>query len=95
MKDFKKDYFVQASRDFKEDFFSYLNNAKYNFVIMVEDEPIVWETDKAPVIFGSKQDAFDEISNWETMRNISIITEEEFLYHYCKEEVEKYIYWVR
>ena len=40
---------------------NYLKGAKFNFVILEKNVPIVWGSDKAPVIYGGLEDVEAEL----------------------------------
>lgn len=87
---FKKDYFYDAATELGMSVRDYLKYANENFVIIEDGEPCNWNINGSPAIFGGYGDALDELAQWTPpVRNVSIITEEEFLKTYCKEEYEK------
>ena len=90
MVEFKKDYFVSASKDFNESVANYYDKTPYNYVIIEDGRPIVWASNQCPIIFGSIQDALYELECWATpIRNVSIINEREFIDEWCKDELTK------
>lgn len=89
MKEFVKDYFVNAAKELGETIVEYLNNAKCNYVILEGEDVMVWRKENTPVIFGSMDEVGQELSNWETpIKNISILTEQEFITTYCGKEMD-------
>ena len=89
----KEPFFVKAAREFGESVQDYLAKAKYNYVIIDGIKPLVWRTDPdCPVIFGDMDEVAHELREWGTpIKNISIITEEEYIKTYMGEDVwEKY-----
>lgn len=89
----KEPYFVAAAQEFGESVKEYLGKAKYNYVLVEGETPIMWDGGKYPVIFGSITEVGNELSNWETpIKNISIITEEDYIKTYLGKEVwDKYM----
>ena len=86
---FDKKYFVRASEEWGESVAEYYAKTAYNYVITEGNNDFVvkWDND-CPVIFGSIDDALDELRNWMGgIRNVSIITEKEFIDTYCKDEL--------
>lgn len=90
----KEHYFVKAARDFGESVQDYLATAKYNYVIVEGKKPILWAREKYPVIFGSIDEVAHELKNWAMpIKNISIITEEDYIKAYLGQEVwEQFAY---
>lgn len=89
MKEFVKDYFVNAAKELGETIVEYLNNAKCNYVILEGEDVMVWRKENTPVIFGSMDEVGQELSNWETpIKNISILTEQDLLTKYCQKEMD-------
>lgn len=90
----KEYYFVKAARDFGESVQDYLATAKYNYVIVEGEKPILWAREKYPVIFGSIDEVAHELKNWAMpIKNISIITEEDYIKTYIGQEVwEQFAY---
>jgi hypothetical protein len=90
----KEHYFVKAARDFGESVQDYLATAKYNYVIVEGEKPILWAREKYPVIFGSIDEVAHELNNWTMpIKNISIITEEDYIKTYLGQEVwEQFAY---
>lgn len=90
----KEHYFVKAARDFGESVQDYLATAKYNYVIVEGEKPILWAREKYPVIFGSIDEVAHELKNWPMpIKNISIITEEDYIKTYLGQEVwEQFAY---
>lgn len=88
----KTPYFVQAARELGESVIEYLSKSKYNYVIVEGINPVVWDgcTPNIPVVFGSMQDAFEEMENWDKVENVSIITEEQYIKTYLGDAWEKY-----
>lgn len=85
---FKRDYFIEAAKEFNESVRSYYDKTPYNYVIVEKGEVITWESNNCPIIFGSIGDALYEISNWcPPIENISIITEKEMIDTYCANEM--------
>lgn len=88
--EFNKKYFVTASEEWGESVAEYYAKTPYNYVIIEggdKDFVVKWNND-CPVIFGSIDDALDELRNWMGgIRNVSIITEKEFIDTYCKDEL--------
>ena len=85
---FIKDYIVRAAGENGKSVKSYYEDSKYNYVILEGHSVITWDNDY-PVIYGSKEDAIDELKEWGTnIRNISIITERELLDCHCANEVK-------
>lgn len=95
MKNIKKDYFYEAADQLNISVEEYLGEGlDDNFVILDNGEPLVWESNNAPVIYGDKDEALNEISEWgkyAKVANVSIITEREFLGRFCLEEYTKAI----
>ena len=90
----KEHYFVKAARDFGESVQDYLATAKYNYVIVEGEKPILWAREKYPVIFGSIDEVAHELKNWAMpIKNISIITEEDYIKTYLGNDVwEQFAY---
>lgn len=89
MKEFVKDYFVNAAKELGETILEYLNNAKCNYVILEGEDVVVWRKENTPIVFGSMDDVAEELSNWATpIKNISILTEQEFITQYCGKEMD-------
>ena len=88
----KTPYFVQAARELCESVIEYLSNTKYNYVIVEGITPVVWDgcTPNIPVVFGSMQDAFEEMGNWAKVENVSIITEEQYIKTYLGDAWDRY-----
>ena len=87
-------YFVKEARGLEESVEKYLNDAKYKFVIIHEDKPVVYEDGddrNCPVVFGDWDDITFELKEWPMpIRNISIITEEDYIKTYLPSEWKKY-----
>lgn len=88
----KEPYFVAAAQEFEESVKEYLGKAKYNYILIEGDgKPQCWEDGVSPVIYGSFTDISIELESWEQqgypIKNISIITEEEYIKTYLGEEV--------
>lgn len=84
MSNFRKDYFVVAAEN--ETPREYLNNAKFNYVILDQGtEPVCWGDGSGPVIYGSRAEAKADFISGD-----KIITELEFLRRFCREEYLKY-----
>jgi len=83
-------YFVSAAKELGINVSEYAGSyhTTTNFVIVDERGVITWRNG-CPVIYGDKSDAIDEISNWSEIRNVSVITELEFLLKYMPEECKK------
>ena len=89
MKEFVKDYFVNAAKELGETILEYLNNARCNYVILDGEDVVVWRKENTPCIFGSMDDVACELLNWGTpIKNISILTEQEFINTYCGKEMD-------
>ena len=89
MKEFVKDYFVNAARELGETISDYLNNSKYNYVILDGEDVVVWRKENTPCIFGSMDEVAQELTNWATpIKNISILTEQDLLTKYCQKEMD-------
>lgn len=87
MKEFVRNYFVAAAKILGETIVEYLNNAKCYYVILEGEDVVVWRKENTPVIFGSMDEVADELSNWATpIKNISILTEQDFINQYCGKE---------
>lgn len=87
-----KNYFIQASKEWGESVAQYYEKAPYNYVIIEGETPICWDDNNCPIIFGDRSDAIAELNEWSgEIKNISIITEKEFIDTYCKAEIEKAI----
>ena len=85
MNKFKKNYFVDAAATLDKTPQEYIKDAKYNYVILDEGkEPFCWG-DGSPVVYGSKAEAQEEFISGDL-----IISEQEFLRRFCKEEYNKY-----
>lgn len=93
--EYKKDYFIRNARDFKTPLAKYIKEGKDNYVLVPrngKDEPVIWVSDKEPVIYGGVEDVCSELEN-----NISnpdemmYITEYEFIMKYCMSAIEKAI----
>ena len=93
--EYKKDYFIRNARDFKTPLAKYIKEGKDNYVLVPrngKDEPVIWVSDKEPVIYGGVEDVCRELEN-----NISnpdemmYITEYEFIMKYCMSAIEKAI----
>ena len=81
----KTPYFVRWAKEFGDTITEYLDKTKFNYVIIEGISPVVWhdgDDDGNPVVFGSVDDAFAELANWPSIRNISIITEEDYIKSY-------------
>lgn len=89
----KEPYFVAAARDLEESVSDYLAKTKYSYVLIEGETPFMWDGDEYPVVFGSIDEVGNELSNWEPpIKNISIITEEEYIKTYLGKEVwNKYV----
>lgn len=83
----KRDYFVDASEEWGESVAEYYSKTPYNYVILEGDDFVVKWSNNCPVIFGGIEDALEELQNWDEIRNVSIITEREFIDTYCKKEL--------
>lgn len=98
--EFKKNYFLANAIDNDKSIPQYVNDADENYVVLWDDEPLVWG-DGSPVIFGSEVDYLNELENCEGylgkdendefINNIVILTEQDFLLKYCTEELCEYI----
>ena len=83
-----KPYFVDAAQSLGETIKEYLDKTKYNYVIVEGENPILWAREKYPVIFGSIDEVGCELRNWPMpIKNISIITEEDYIKTYLGQEV--------
>lgn len=85
---FKRDYFIEAAKEFNESVLSYYDKTPYNYVIVERGEVITWESNNCPIIFGGIEDALDELRNWALpIKDVSIITEKEMIDTYCRNEM--------
>lgn len=84
-----KNYIVKAARDNEEGIREYYNNSKYNYIIIGYGKPLCWKNG-CPIVYSDVTDATYEIRCWhKPFKNVSVVTEREFLDTFCKEEVEK------
>lgn len=83
-----KTYFKDAAREQGVSVHHYYADADKNFVIVEGNVPECWD-DGCPEVFGSMDDALSELTNWPTIRNVSVITEREFLNTYCSSELKQ------
>jgi len=87
-----KAYFYQAAKENGVSVEEYLNTTPYNYVIIDNGTPLVWQGNDCPVIFGDTADAKAEIAQWGgEVKNVSIITEKEMIGRYCFDEYTKAI----
>lgn len=92
MNRFDHNYFVGAAKEFNETIANYYSNTAHNYVIIEKDNVIVWNSNNCPIIFGSIDDALDELRCWSTpIENVSIKTERWLIDTYCNEEMYKAI----
>lgn len=76
-------YFIDAAQSLGESVKEYLGKAKYNYVIIEGDKPVMWRRSDSPVIFGDLGEVARELANWTLpIENISIITEEDYIKRY-------------
>lgn len=85
---FNKTYFKQVAKELGETIAEYYKNSAENFIIIEGDKVIMWRGTYDPVIFGSIEDALEELGEWETIKNVSVITEKELLDTYCADELK-------
>ena len=76
-------YFIDAAQSLGESVKEYLGKAKYNYVIIEGNQPLMWRNSDSPVIFGGLDEVARELANWTLpIENISIITEEDYIKRY-------------
>lgn len=84
-------YFVEAAQSLGESVSEYLSKTKYNYVIVEGTTPILWKGTNNPVIFGNVDEVGSELRNWPMpIKNISIITEEEYIKTYLGDAWERW-----
>ena len=88
---YKKDYFIKNAENLNLSLSEYFKNTPYNYIIMENDYPYIWEEDNTPVIFGGIEDYMNCLENVKDMSKIHIITEWEFLTTYCMNELENFL----
>ena len=81
--EFKHNYFLRNMVDLDiKSLAEYLKHSDVNYVIMVNDEPIVFAGDKTPAVFGGEIDVQNELAecglvneNFEPKEGGKVITE--------------------
>ena len=93
--EYKKDYFIRNAKSFKTPLAKYIKEGKYNYVIVPrngKDEPVIWVSDKEPVIYVGVEDVCRELENCiSNPDEMMYITEYEFIMKYCMSAIEKAI----
>lgn len=93
---FKTNYFLRNMVDLNINSLNeYIKNTPYNFVIIVDNIPLIWGGDSTPVIYGGKEDLYAELDNLYAdngkKNNIEVITEWEFINKYCIKDITDYL----
>lgn len=99
--DFKKNYFLRNMVDLEINSLSeYLEGADYNYVIFEKNVPIIWGSDKTPVIYGGETDVYAELDALCALKedgvslkeDFKVMTEQDFIETFCLDAVAEYLY---
>ena len=97
--EFKHNYFLRNMVDLDiKSLAEYLKHSDVNYVIMVNDEPIVFAGDKTPAVFGGEIDVQNELAecelvneNFELKEGVKVLTESDFIKQFCIDAIEEAI----
>ncbi len=97
--EFKHNYFLRNMVDLDiKSLAEYLKHSDVNYVIMVNDEPIVFAGDKTPAVFGGEIDVQNELAecelvneNFELKEGVKVLTESDFIKQFCMDAIEDWI----
>ena len=96
----KKNYFLRNMVDLEKSFAEYLSSADFNYVILEKNIPLVWASDKTPVIYGGEIDVLNELveigafedENMSILKpDFKVMTELDFIVTFCLDAVADYI----
>lgn len=91
----KTNYFLRNMIDLNIDSLSkYLEDADFNYVIVENlDCPIVWVSDRSPVVFGDEAGVMQELYELGLIdnENVRVYTEAEFIADFCMDAIAKEI----
>ena len=98
----KTNYFLRNMVDLEITTLSeYLKGAKFNFVILEKNVPIVWGSDKTPVIYGGFEDVEAELVELKAYADeeettlkpeFKVITEAKFIKDFCLDAIAEYLF---
>lgn len=84
----KQNYFLVNAIDLEKNVENYLVDSKYNYVIIIDNEPLVWGN-RTPVVYGGMEDV-EQYLDTITEGVVEVITEWDFICKYCKDALEKW-----
>ena len=100
--DIKTNYFLRNMVDLDiTSLGEYLKGAKFNYVILEKNVPIVWGSDKAPVIYGGFEDVEAELVELKAYADeeeltlkpeFKVITEARFIKDFCLDAIAEYLF---
>jgi len=79
----------------------YLKGAKFNYVILEKNVPIVWSSDNSPVIYGGLEDVEAELVELKAYADkeettlkpeFKVITEARFIKDFCIDAISEYLF---
>ena len=98
----KTNYFLRNMVDLEITTLSeYLKGAKFNYVILEKNVPIVWGSDKTPVIYGGFEDVEAELVELKAYADkeettlkpeFKLITEAKFIKDFCLDAIAEYLF---
>ena len=98
----KTNYFLRNMVDLEITTLSeYLKGAKFNYVILEKNVPIVWGSDKTPVIYGGFEDVEAELVELKAYADeeettlkpeFKVITEAKFIKDFCLDAIAEYLF---
>jgi len=98
----KTNYFLRNMVDLEITTLSeYLKGAKFNYVILEKNVPIVWGSDNSPVIYGGLVDIDDELVELKAYADeekltlkpeFKVITEARFIKDFCLDAIAEYLF---
>ena len=98
----KTNYFLRNMVDLEMYTLSeYLKGAKFNYVILEKNVPIVWGSDNSPVIYGGLEDVEDELVELKAYADkeettlkpeFKVVTEAKFIKDFCLDAIGKYLF---
>ena len=79
--------------------FEYLIASEFNYVIVENGYPIVWDSDNTPVVFGGEEDVMRELNTLGLIDDsgkisdmVNVFTEKEFIETYCLDAISIYLF---
>lgn len=93
MIEFKHNYFLINMIDLDKSLSQYLKDSVYNYVIIENNNPLIFAGDKMPIIFGGIEDVEHELLEADLIGNpnVNVINERDFIKDYCFDAINDWV----